>query len=92
MVVNMTFLIDIGSDISIIPFTGKGNQSVSDLTLYAANNTHIATYGTKRLSINLGLRRSFAWDFCTAEVPYPIIGAECLSICVQVKYWIQPRI
>lgn len=72
-------MIDTGSDISIIPHTGKDDRPASEFSLYAANNSRISTYGTKRLNINFGLRRAFVWDFCVADVPYPIIGADFLS-------------
>lgn len=47
--------------------------------LYAANESKIATFGEKRLELNLGLRRDFTWNFCVAAVPRPIIGADLLS-------------
>lgn len=49
------------------------------LTLSAANGTNIHTYGSKLLSINIGLRRSFPHQFVIAEVDRPIIGADFLS-------------
>lgn len=75
----LKFLIGTRSDISIIPNTGNKNVTPSEFSLYAANNSQIATFGTKRLEIDFGLRRVFAWDFCIADVPYPIIGADFLS-------------
>ncbi|XP_053686175.1 uncharacterized protein LOC128735715 [Sabethes cyaneus] len=47
--------------------------------LFAANGTRIQTYGTKRLTIDLGLRRSFVWVFVIADVKSPIIGADFLK-------------
>ena len=41
-------------------------------------NTHIRTYRTWSLTLNLGLRRSFSWVFIVAEVQKPIIGADFL--------------
>lgn len=46
------------------------------IKLYAANGSPIATFGQKRLNIDLGLRRSFDWPFTIAEVRTPIIGAD----------------
>ncbi|CAK9810898.1 Transposon Tf2-9 polyprotein [Anthophora plagiata] len=47
--------------------------------LAAANGTPIATYGTKTLTLNLGLRRDFTWRFVVADVSKPIIGADFLA-------------
>lgn len=44
--------------------------------LQAANNTRIATYGTKLITLDLGLRRQFRYPFLIAEVTKPIIGAD----------------
>ncbi|XP_035213270.1 uncharacterized protein LOC118187180 [Stegodyphus dumicola] len=49
------------------------------LELFAANGTKIATYGTKLLTINLNLRRSFTWPFILADVNQPIIGVDFLT-------------
>lgn len=75
----LNFLIDTGSDISLIPHVGKPNTPPSNITLFAANNTRIATYGNKHLNLNLGLRRDLNWKFLVADVPYPIIGPDLLS-------------
>lgn len=31
------------------------------------------------MSINLGLRRIISWNFCVADVPYAIIGADLIN-------------
>ncbi|XP_037930802.1 uncharacterized protein LOC119665691 [Teleopsis dalmanni] len=87
---NMNFLIDTGSAVSIIPLTAitiKRNLVPDDLKLFAANNSLIKTYGTKKLSINLGLRRNFNWNFIIADVKCPILGADYLA-----KYGLIPDI
>lgn len=45
----------------------------------AANSSQINTYGRKLLSIDLGLRRSFTWNFIIADVEKPILGADFLK-------------
>lgn len=75
----LTFLVDTGSDVSIIPYVGKTDLHSSDLTLFAANNTRISTYGSRKICLDLGLRREIKWEFCVADVPYPIIGADLLE-------------
>lgn len=81
---SLSFLIDSGADVSVIPPTKieRGNYSnkTNDLiSLYAANGSAIKTYGQKRLELNLGLRRSFNWTFIIADVKQPIIGADFIK-------------
>lgn len=72
-------MIDSGADISVVPprledkFRGR-----SDITLSAANNSTIYTYGDRLLHLSLGLRRTFRWTFKIASVSKPIIGADFL--------------
>lgn len=73
------FLVDTGSDISLDPVEAKAKLQPADFVIYAANNSHINTFGERRLSIDLGLRRSISWNFCIAGIPYPIIDADLLS-------------
>lgn len=77
----MNFLIDTGSDLSIIPPSFKDKNKIFNDTiqLYAANNTCIKTYGQKVLSVSLGLRRQFEFPFIIADVTKPIIGADFLA-------------
>jgi len=71
------FLIDTGSDVSIIPCT-KRHDSIADLKLFAANNTPINTYGKTTLTVDFHLRRVFKWEFIKASVSKAIIGADFL--------------
>lgn len=72
------YLVDTGADISLVPVDSKFRGSPSDLKIYAANNTVINTYGESSHTLNLGLRRDIHWNFCIADVPLPIIGADLL--------------
>ncbi|GBO21079.1 hypothetical protein AVEN_254521-1, partial [Araneus ventricosus] len=74
------FLIDTGSDVSCYPksFLTKEIRK-SDFVLYAANGTRIATFGTKLLSLDLGLRLALQWPFIVADFTKPIIGADFLQ-------------
>lgn len=47
--------------------------------LSTANGSTIATYGTVSLTLNLGLRRDFSWQFVVADVTKPIIGVDFLA-------------
>lgn len=88
---NNHFLIDTGSDLSIIPPTLKDKTKYKNSytsELYAANGTRIKTYGQKTLTVTLNTRRNFEFSFCIADVSKPIIGADFLeyySLLVDLK-------
>ena len=48
------------------------------LRLTAVNDTPIATYGKRSLTLRLGLHRPFSWIFLIANVQKPILGADFL--------------
>ena len=48
------------------------------VTLLAANNWSINTYGFKQLTVNFGLPRPVTWRFIKADVMQPIIGSDFL--------------
>lgn len=76
---HMSFLVDTGADISVIPPTSSERQNSPSLfNLVAANNSKIQTFGQRKLIISLGLRRDFPWTFIIADVDKPIIGADFL--------------
>ena len=73
------FLVDTGSEVSVIPPTPADHRRQLDkLTLTAVNNTPVCTYGKWFLNLNLGLRFPLLWIFVIAEVQKPIIGADFL--------------
>lgn len=76
------FLIDTGADYSVLPPSDKirnSKEKFSTPPFYAANGSIIATYGTIRLKLDLGLRRPYEWIFVVADVTRPIIGADFLK-------------
>ena len=75
----LRFLVDTGAQVSVIPpsHTERRNHR-ADLVLQAVNYTSISTYGTRSLTLDLGLRRSFRWVFIVADVATPILGADFL--------------
>lgn len=75
----MLFLVDTGSDVLLVPSSPNSKSKPSDVVLFAANNSRIATFGEERLTLDLGLRRSFSWNFYVAAIPSPIIGADLLA-------------
>lgn len=74
------YLIDTGSDLSILPRAAIHHyRPPTAFCLSAANNSTISTYGTQRMELDLGLRRALTWDFTIADVSEPIIGADFLA-------------
>ena len=75
------FLVDTGAEISIIPLHLSRRQQTTStkLSLIAANESVIKTYGEQSLILDLGLRRRFTWVFIVAQVKRPILGADFLS-------------
>lgn len=73
----LCFLMDTEAQISVIPPSGTGRKHQKDsLSLQAANNTPIVTYGTQSLTLNIGLLRKFQWIFIIADVKNPILGTN----------------
>lgn len=73
-------MIDTGADISVVPRTFFRNLPQNrDFNLSAANGSTIKTYGTKLLTLTLGLRKQLSHTFVVADVNKAIIGADFLS-------------
>ena len=70
------FLIDTGAEVSVLPPRPTDRIHRQGYDLQAVNSSKIATYGTRSLTFNLGLRRSFPWIFTLADVNHAIIGAD----------------
>ncbi|BHF83927.1 hypothetical protein SprV_0902707600 [Sparganum proliferum] len=74
------FLVDTGAQISVVPPTAADRRFPSPgLHLQAANCSPIPTFGSLSLTLNIGLRRSFAWIFVIADVPHAILGSDFLA-------------
>ncbi|KAK2575247.1 hypothetical protein KPH14_012762 [Odynerus spinipes] len=74
------FLIDTGADVSIIPVTYlRRRPPLATSSLYAVNGNKIKTYGERKLTLQLGLRRPIKGDFVIADVTRPVIGADILT-------------
>ncbi|KFM77448.1 hypothetical protein X975_19249, partial [Stegodyphus mimosarum] len=69
------FLIDSGSEISVLPPSPKDKRNCFEtFAHFAANNSNIPAYGFVCRQVNLGLRKPFSWIFVLADVTSPIIG------------------
>ncbi len=76
----LEFLVDSGSDPSILPksFIHQLDIEVS-YTLRAANGSPIKTYGLSQLALDFGLSKPYVWNFIVADIDSPIIGADMLK-------------
>ena len=85
----LKFLIDTGAAVSIIPVSKYSSfKQISDMTLSAANGTIIKTYGTKLLTLDLGLNRSYQFNFILTDIDQPILGVdffEKFGIIIDIK-------
>lgn len=75
---NLSFLVDTGANISVLPRKKGDIAKPLPFQLYAANNSTISTYGERTLTLDLNLRRPYKWKFIVADVTKPIIGADFL--------------
>lgn len=72
-------MVDTGADVSVLPPSSNIKLKPSAFKLFAANNSKIDTYGERRLTLDLGLRRTFVWNFIVANVSKAILGADFLN-------------
>ena len=77
------FLIDTGAEVSIVPLSATDRKNKQDCSgLRAVNGSSIATFGTRSITLDLGLRCVFRWIFViadrVADTSTPIIGADFL--------------
>ncbi|GFW77098.1 retrovirus-related Pol polyprotein from transposon opus [Trichonephila clavipes] len=75
---NICFLVDTGSDCSILPAKKPLKQSSPVQTFIVANGTPIQVCGRKLMSLDLGLRRNFVFPFFICNVSNAIIGTDFL--------------
>lgn len=80
--------IDISVQVIVLSGTTTDHQLTGSISLCAANNTHIITYGERSLTIDLELRRLVRWLFAIAEVPFTVICSDLFKhfdLLVDVK-------
>ena len=65
--------------VSVLPPTRADRlRKQEGFSLSAVNGTSIVTYGTRSLTLNFGLRRTYRWLFIIADVHKPLLGADFL--------------
>ena len=69
----LVYLIDTGSDISLLPADSKTlKQKPNDLVLFAANDSRVPTYGEWNVTLNIILRHVIRWN--SASLQYLILS------------------
>ena len=71
------FLVDTGSELSVIPPSRSDTRKTCSRSLIAANGSPIKTFGTCQMMLNLGLQK-YSWRFIIADVTQPIISGDFL--------------
>ena len=75
---NTHFLIDSGSDVSIIPASKILKKLNPICKLTAANSSSINVYKQQVITLDFNLRRNFTHTFLVGDVDRQIIGADFL--------------
>ena len=76
---NMSFLIDTGAEVSVVPAIEQDRQGAPlKKELVAANGSRIQCYGEKKLRLHVG-SRTYEWNFLVADVKRALIGADFLT-------------
>ena len=73
------FLVDTGSELSILPPGLVKATNPNNQPLIAANGTPIKSFGTRQMVLQLGLQK-YTWRFIVAEVTQPILGGDFLHL------------
>ena len=71
------FLVDTGSEVSIVPPLKSDPKTPGNQSLIAANGSPILSFGTHQMTLRFGLQK-FTWRFLIADVTQPIIGGDLL--------------
>ena len=71
------FLVDTGSELSILPPGLVKATRPNNQPLIAANGTPIKSFGTRQMVLQLGLQK-YTWRFIVTEVTQPILGGDFL--------------
>ena len=79
MISGLSFLIDTGADVSVIPRPKGWRGKPVNFKLYAANRTEIKVYKIQTRTIKFLKDKPLTWQFYMADVPNAILGADLLA-------------
>ena len=74
----MTFLIDTGVELSVLPKPVDWQGEPLNIKLYAANSTPINVYDFTYQTVRFPGGKPFTWVFYVADVASPILGGDAL--------------
>lgn len=75
-----SFLIDTGAEVSTVPPTLDDKERRDIITsLTGANNSAIATFGSRTVTVDLGFDQLLPWKFIIADIAVPILGIDFLQ-------------
>jgi len=72
------FLIDTGSEFSLLPCDRSSAHPSRTQWLVVANGEKVPAFESVQLTVSLNLNRKFTWRFLQADVRYPTIGLDFL--------------
>ena len=75
---HIRFLIDTGSEFSLLPCARPFDHPSRTKWLHAANDTKVPVFEPVTLTVSLNLERPFTWTFLRADVRYATIGLDFL--------------
>ena len=85
---SVTFVIDTGSQISVLPVKRKMSHVLHSGFVHSADGSKIPTFEKVELDLSFNLDRVFKWKFIRASVQHPILGIDFLrhfDLTIDVK-------
>ena len=78
---SLEFLVDTGSEVSIIPFSSKVHSNLNSVNihLFGANGSAIRTYGSIHKCVKFSDKLDFSFTFIVADVQQPILGIDFMK-------------
>ena len=73
------FLVDTGAAISVVPPRPEDEKHRTLVSLKAAYNSSIATFGERLLNLDINTGRELPWTFVVAAVKEPILGIDFIT-------------
>ena len=73
---NITFVVDTGSTVSLLPQTFDFETYNGPQDLLAVNHTRLTVQGLTKLDVDLGHLQPYPWAYRIADVPFGIMGCD----------------
>ena len=76
---NITFVLDTGSTVSLLPQTFDSEIYNEPQDLLAVNHTPLTVQRLTKLNVDVSHLQLYSWVFRVADVPFGIIGCDFLT-------------